>query len=135
MFKAREHRLNRIVALKTVSEATFTTPAQLRRFLAEAEMIARLRHPNIIPIYAIGEENGRPYFSLELAEGGSLADRLVKGPLAGREAALLIETLAHAVDTAHAAGIIHRDLKPSNVLLAHRRHAEDRRFRAGETTR
>jgi Protein kinase domain len=118
VFKARERRLNRLVAIKTVSEATFTAPAQLRRFLAEAEVIARLKHPNIIPIYAIGEENGRPYFSLELAEGGNLSDRLAKGPITARQAAEMIETLARAVSDAHAAGIIHRDLKPSNVLLS-----------------
>ncbi len=67
---------------------------QLRRFIAEAEVIARLRHPNIIPIYAVGEQNGRPYFSLELAEGGNLSQRLAKGPLTGREAALLVEELS-----------------------------------------
>ncbi len=118
VFKALERRLNRVVAIKTVSETTFTAPAQLRRFLAEAEVIARLSHPNIIPIYAVGEENGRPYFSLELAEGGNLSQRLSKGPITGRQAAELAETLAKAVSAAHAAGIIHRDLKPSNVLLA-----------------
>ena len=118
VFKALERRLNRVVAIKTVSETTFTAPSQLRRFLAEAEVIARLRHPNIIPIYAVGEEQGRPYFSLELAEGGNLSERLAKGPITGRQAAELVETLAQAVHAAHAAGIIHRDLKPSNVLLA-----------------
>ncbi len=118
VFKGLDRRLNRVVAIKTVSEAAFTVPAQLRRFLSEAEVIARLKHPNIIPIYAVGEENGRPYFSLELAEGGNLSERLAEGPLAGRQAAELVETLARAVSTAHAAGIIHRDLKPSNVLLA-----------------
>ncbi len=118
VFKARGRRLNRLVAIKTVSEATFTAPAQLRRFLAEAEVIARLKHPNIIPIYAVGEENGRPYFSLELAEGGNLAERLGKGPITARQAAEMIEMLARAVSAAHAAGIVHRDLKPSNVLLS-----------------
>jgi hypothetical protein len=118
VFKALDRRLNRVVAVKMVSETTFTSPSQLRRFLAEAEVIARLRHPNIIPIYAVGEEQGRPYFSLELAEGGNLSQWLAKGPISGREAALLVETLSRAVHAAHAAGIIHRDLKPSNVLLA-----------------
>ena len=118
VFKALDLRLNRVVAIKTVSEATFTAPLQLRRFLAEAEMIARLTHPNIIPIYAVGEEQGRPYFSLEFAAGGNLSQRLAKGPITSGQAALLVETLAHAVNAAHAVGIIHRDLKPSNVLLA-----------------
>ncbi len=117
VFKALDRRLNRVVAIKTVSETAFTVPAQRRRFLAEAQAIAQLKHPNIVPIYSVGEENGRPYFSLELAEGGNLSERLGKGPITGRQAAELVETLAHAVSTAHAAGIIHRDLKPSNVLL------------------
>ena len=132
-FKALDRRLNRVVAIKMVSETTFTAPAQLRRFLAEAEVIARLRHPNIIAIYAVGEERGRPYFSLELAEGGNLSERLAKGPITSRQAAELVETLAHAVSAAHAAGIIHRDLKPGNrVLPGPRRRPEDRRFRPGE---
>ncbi len=119
VFQALDRRLNRVVAIKTVSETAFTAPSQLRRFLAEAEVIARLRHPNIIPIYAVGEHEGRPYFSLELAERGNLAERLALGPMGVRDAALLVETLADAVHAAHGAGIIHRDLKPSNVLLAH----------------
>jgi eukaryotic-like serine/threonine-protein kinase len=118
VFKALDLRLNRVVAIKTVNEAAFTTPLQLRRFLAEAELIARLTHPNIIPIYAVGEEQGRPYFSLEFAAGGNLSQRLAKGPITSGQAALLVETLAHAVNAAHAVGIVHRDLKPSNVLLA-----------------
>ncbi len=118
VFKALERRLNRTVAIKTVSETTFTAPGALRRFLAEAAVIARLKHPNIIPIYALGEENGRPYFSLELAEGGNLSERLGGGPITALEAAELVEALAQAVDAAHAEGIIHRDLKPSNVLLS-----------------
>jgi eukaryotic-like serine/threonine-protein kinase len=118
VYRALDRRLNRIVAIKTIAEAAFATPAQVRRFLAEAEVIARLRHAHIIPIYTIGEHLGRPYFSLELAEGGSLAQRLAKGPMTSRQAGALVETLALAVQAAHAAGIIHRDLKPSNVLLA-----------------
>ena len=80
------------------------------------QAIARLRHTNIIPIHAIGEHEGRPYFSLEYADGGSLARRLALAPCAVGNR-LLVETLARALATAHEAGIIHRDLKPSNVLL------------------
>ena len=118
VYKALDPRLNRVVAIKTVSESAFSAPPQRRRFLAEAAVIARLRHPNIIPIYAVGEEQGRPYFSLEFAEGGNLSERLAKGPITSQQAALLVETLTHAVASAHSAGIVHRDLKPSNVLLA-----------------
>jgi hypothetical protein len=117
VYKALERRLDRVVAIKTISEAAFAAPSQRRRFLAEAAVIARIRHPHIIPIHAVGEDQGRPYFTLEFAEGGSLAERLARGPLAAREAAGLVETLARAVQAAHQAGVVHRDLKPSNVLL------------------
>ena len=118
VYKALERRLNRLVAIKTISEAAFDSPSQRRRFLAEAEVIARVHHPHIIPIHAVGEHQGRPYISLEFAEGGSLAQRLTSGPLTVRQAAELVEVLAQAVQAAHDAGIVHRDLKPSNVLLA-----------------
>jgi eukaryotic-like serine/threonine-protein kinase len=117
VYKACERRLDRLVAIKTISEAAFASPAQRRRFLAEAEVIARLRHPHIIAIHAVGEQEGRPYFSLELADGGSLAHRLARGPMTARQTAELVEVLARAVHAAHQSGIVHRDLKPSNVLL------------------
>jgi tetratricopeptide (TPR) repeat protein/tRNA A-37 threonylcarbamoyl transferase component Bud32 len=118
VYKARERRLNRLVALKTISESAFASPAQRQRFLAEAEAIARVRHPHIIPIHAVGEERGQPYISLEYAEGGSLARWLAGGPMPAPDAAGLVEALARAVEAAHQAGVVHRDLKPSNVLLA-----------------
>ena len=117
VYKARDKRLGRVVAVKMVADGGHTGQGQLERFLAEAEAIARIRHPHIIQIHAIGEHQGRPYFSLEFAEEGSLAGRLAQGPMASADAARLVETLAHAVHAAHGAGIVHRDLKPSNVLL------------------
>jgi len=117
VYKARDLRLGRIVAIKTIAEAQHATTEQLGRFLAEAEVVARLQHPHIIQIHTIGEHQGRPYFSLEFAGGGSLARRLAEGPLAAKAAAELAETLARAVHAAHRGGIVHRDLKPSNVLL------------------
>ena len=118
VYKARDRRLGRIVAIKMIAESAYAQPAQLQRFQAEAEAVARLRHPSIIAIHAIGQERGRPYFSLEFAEGGNLAQRLAQGPITSRQAADLVAALARAVQAAHQAGIIHRDLKPSNVLLA-----------------
>ena len=115
--KARDLNLNRIVAIKTLAAGQHATPDQLDRFQAEAHAVARLHHPNIIAIHAIGEHENRPYLSLEFAEGGSLAQRLAEKPMAPREAATLVETLARAVHAAHQAGVVHRDLKPSNVLL------------------
>ncbi len=117
VYRALDVRLGRIVALKTLAEASHATRDQLDRFLDEAKAVARLRHPNIIAIHAIDEHEQRPYFSLEYAEGGNLAQWLANGPLSPRQAAELVESLAHAVHAAHCAGIVHRDLKPSNVLL------------------
>jgi serine/threonine-protein kinase len=117
VYRARDVRLGRIVALKTLAEARYATREQMERFLDETRAVARLRHPNIVGIHAIGEHVGQPYLSLEYVEGGSLAHRLAEGPLAPRSAADLVETLARAIDAAHRAGVVHRDLKPSNVLL------------------
>ncbi len=89
----------------------------LARFRVEAEAVARLRHPNILQIYDIGEVDGLPFVSLELLEGGDLDDRLAGTPQPGRSGAELMATLARAVHAAHEAGIIHRDLKPSNILF------------------
>jgi serine/threonine-protein kinase len=117
VYRARDVRLGRIVALKTLAEARYATREQIERFLDEARAVARLRHPNIVGIHAIGEHDGQPYLSLEYVEGGNLAHRLVDGPMAPRPAAELVETLARAIDAAHRAGVVHRDLKPANVLL------------------
>ncbi|MGP0064384.1 MAG: tetratricopeptide repeat protein [Isosphaeraceae bacterium] len=117
VYKAIDRKLDRIIALKTIAEGRYATPDQRDRFRSEAQAIARLRHPNIIAIHAIGEHDRRPYLSLEFAEGGNLAQRLLAGPLPAREAAEMVEMLARAVQAAHRAGVVHRDLKPSNVLL------------------
>ncbi len=117
VYKARDLKLGRIVAIKMIAEANDASPQHLGRFRAEAELVARLQHPNIIQVHGVGEHQGCPYFSLEFVGGGSLADRLAEGPMAPRQTASLVETLAHAASAAHRAGIVHRDLKPSNVLL------------------
>ena len=95
-------------------------PAQgtAQRFRAEAEVVAHLQHPNIVQIYEIGEQHGRPYLALELVGGGTLQKRLAGTPQPVRPAAHLVELLARAVHFAHQRGIVHRDLKPGNVLLA-----------------
>jgi serine/threonine protein kinase/tetratricopeptide (TPR) repeat protein len=117
VYKARQKGLNRLVALKMFRGEAGEDPHRLARFRTEAEATARLRHPNIIPIYEVGEHLGRPFFSLELVEGGSLADKLAGGPQPAREAAGLLATLARAMHAVHQHGIIHRDLKPANILL------------------
>jgi hypothetical protein len=93
------------------------SPEHRDRFLIEAQAVARLQHPNIVQIYDIGEADGYPYVTLELLEGGSLADRLKGTTQPGRAAAVLVETLALAIHAAHQAGILHRDLKPANILF------------------
>jgi tetratricopeptide (TPR) repeat protein/tRNA A-37 threonylcarbamoyl transferase component Bud32 len=117
VFKARQQSLNRLVALKMTLAGVEATAAERARFRTEAEAVARLRHPNIVQVYEITEQGERPYFSLELVEGGSLAKKLAGTPQPPRAAAELIETLARAMHHAHEQGILHRDLKPSNVLL------------------
>jgi serine/threonine-protein kinase len=117
VYKARHQRLNRLVALKMILAGERAAPSQIARFLAEAEAVAHVRHPNIVQIYDVGQHGQQPFFSLELVEGGSLGERLRAGAMPPRQAAELIETLARATHAAHLAGIVHRDLKPSNVLL------------------
>jgi WD40 repeat protein len=118
VYQARQTALDRTVALKMILAGAHAGTEERRRFQAEAEAAARLQHPNIVQVHEVGEAAGLPYCSLEFCPGGSLADRLRGEPLPPREAAALVETLARAVQAAHAAGVVHRDLKPANVLLA-----------------
>jgi serine/threonine-protein kinase len=117
VYRARQTRLDRFVALKMILSGRHAGPEERGRFNAEAQAIARLRHPNIVQIYEIGEHDGLPYFALEFIDGGSLADSLDGTPLPSRKAAALAETLARALHAAHQQGLVHRDLKPANVLL------------------
>lgn len=117
VYKARQLGLRRTVALKMVLPGFHTGSKDMDRFRAEAAVIARLQHPNIVQIYDVGEAAGRPYFVLEFVPGGSLAQHLQGTPQLARPAAQLVETLAQAVHAAHANGVIHRDLKPANILL------------------
>jgi serine/threonine protein kinase len=117
VYKARQLGVNRVVALKMILSGAHAGEQELTRFRAEAEAVGRLQHPNIVQIYEIGEQEGRPYFSLEFVDGGSLDTHLAGTPLPARPAAQLLETLARAIHFAHERGILHRDLKPANILL------------------
>jgi WD40 repeat protein len=117
VYKARQIGLQRLVALKMILAGAHAGPQELARFRREAEAVAHFQHPHIVQIHEIGEQDGRPYFSLEFVEGGSLANKLAGTPLAARQAAQLVERLTDAMHAAHQRGIIHRDLKPANVLL------------------
>src|SRR5438874_853175 len=118
VYRARQLSLDRPVALKMLLSGAHADESARARFQREAEAAARMTHPNVVRIYEVGTHEGLPFFSMELIEGETLADRLREGPLNPRAAAQLIETLARAVFAAHEAGILHRDLKPANILLA-----------------
>src|SRR6266545_1265296 len=118
VYKARCRALNRMVALKMVLSGVHAGETDLARFRSEAEVVAQLQHPNIVQIFEIGEQSGRPYLALELVAGGTLQKVIAGTPQPVRPTAYLVEMLARAVHFAHQRGVIHRDLKPGNVLLS-----------------
>jgi serine/threonine-protein kinase len=118
VYRARHLKLKRVVALKMLLSGAYASPLELSRFLREAEAVAGLAHPHIVQVHDVGELEGRPYFTMELIAGGSLAEKLAGAPLPARQAAEMAVVLADAVQWAHKHGIIHRDLKPANILTA-----------------
>jgi serine/threonine-protein kinase len=117
VWRARDSRLSRDVALKILPEQFATDPERLARFKREAQVLASLNHPNIGGIYGLEESNGVQALVLELVEGPTLADRIAQGPIPLDEALPIAKQIAEALETAHEQGIIHRDLKPSNIKL------------------
>jgi serine/threonine-protein kinase len=117
VYRARQPGLKRIVALKMILSGDLAGETELIRFRGEAESLAQLHHPNIVQIYEVGEDAGRPYFSLEYVDGGSLTRKIDGTPQPPRDAARTVRLLASAMHAAHRRGVIHRDLKPANVLL------------------
>jgi tetratricopeptide (TPR) repeat protein len=118
VYQAWDLRLHRRVALKMLLAGRLAQSSLRERFLREAEAVASLRHPNIVQVYEAGDVDGHSYFTMELVDGGSLAQHIQGVPQPARKAAALMATLADAVRAAHQSGIVHRDLKPANILLA-----------------
>ncbi|MES2475550.1 MAG: WD40 repeat domain-containing serine/threonine protein kinase [Verrucomicrobiota bacterium] len=117
VYHARQARPEREVALKVLLPHLAEEPEMLARFQLEARAMAALDHPGILPVYEVGEADGVPFFSMKLATGGSLAERLRNGPLPPREAAVLLVQLLRPLHHAHQHGVLHRDLKPGNFLF------------------
>ena len=118
VYKARQRKLDRFVAVKTIDTLSSLNPTAVARFKSEAELVAKLQHPNIVSVYEIGSQQGVPYFSMELVTGGTIAQATSERPLIPDTATKIVETLARAVHYAHCHSIVHRDLKPSNILLS-----------------
>lgn len=117
VWKARQISLHRVVAIKFPIHGGYASERVRRRFRAEAEAVAALSHPGIVPIHEVGERHGELYFTMDYFEGGSLAAKVQGRPLASADAARMVERASEAAHHAHERGIIHRDLKPSNLLL------------------
>jgi serine/threonine-protein kinase len=117
VYRARHVALKRFVAIKMLLSGNAANPGERARFRREAEALAALTHPHIVQVFEVGEFEGRPFFAMELVEGGCLAEELDNIPRSAAECAAMVRTLAGAVECAHRGGIVHRDLKPSNVLL------------------
>jgi serine/threonine-protein kinase len=118
VFRARQRSLDREVAVKMILRGRLASDADMKRFFAEASATASLEHPGIVPVYEVGDVEGRPFFSMKYIDGETLAQRVgSSGPLRAGEACELIINVAKAVGVAHSAGILHRDIKPSNILI------------------
>ena len=117
VYRARDTRLDRTVAIKVLHSSLVAAPELKARFEREARAISQLNHPHICTLYDIGSHNGTDFLVMEYLEGGTLADRLHRGALSLVEVLNLGIEIADALDKAHRAGIIHRDLKPGNIML------------------
>ncbi len=117
IYKARQTTLNRTVALKTILAGRLAGEDQMKRFRAEAEAVANLDHPNIVPIYEVGDYDGQLFFSMRYVEGGSLDEHMARYNADAHACAVMMAKVARAIHFAHQHGILHRDMKPDNILL------------------
>jgi serine/threonine protein kinase len=118
VYRARDSRLKREVAIKVLAVSFASDPDRIARFEREARAASALNHPNIVSVYDIGRENGTYWIVSELVDGETLRRTIDRGPLAVRKAIEIAAQIAEGLAAAHAAGIVHRDLKPSNVMFA-----------------
>jgi len=117
VYRATRNSDGEPVAIKMVLKGDFATEAEKKRFDAEAEAVAKMDHPNIVPIYEVGEFEGRAFFCMKLILGPSLSERLMRGPMNNKRATHVMNGICSAIEYAHKQGVLHRDLKPSNILL------------------
>ena len=117
VYKARQAGLDRTVALKVLLDGVHASPESIERFQREAKSVARMKHPNIVPIYDIGTCDGHYYFAMEFIEGHPLSTHILARELSISHALAIAEATADAIECAHRAGVIHRDIKPSNILI------------------
>jgi hypothetical protein len=143
VYRARQSDLDRTVALKLIAPEALEDAAARERFVSEARHAAAIEHPNVLPIYAVGEAGGVAYFVMRFVEGDDLRARVRRdGPLAPKQAAEIAHSVGAALDAIHSAGLVHRDVKPANILLAAGDHvyltdfglARQALARAGTTT-
>ena len=124
VYRARDTRLNRSVAIKILPEALASDPMRMQRFEQEARTVAALNHPNILSVYDVGVQAETPYLVMELLEGETLRERLNRGPLGVRKAVEVGLQIAHGLAAAHERGIVHRDLKPENIFVTKDGHTK-----------
>src|ERR1700757_3564272 len=124
VYRARDERLERDVAIKVLPPGLLTDETARRLFRKEALALAKLNHPNIAAVYDVGEQGGTDYLVIEYVPGHSLAERLKSGPLPTVEVLSLGGEIAAALEEAHEQGIIHRDLKPGNIIVTPKGHAK-----------
>src|SRR5262245_51923036 len=117
VYRARDTKLGRDVAIKVLPSALTSDPDRLARLAREAQVLASLNHPNIAAIYHLEEAGASPALVMELVEGETVADRIAHGPIPIDEALLIAKQIAEALEAAHEQGIIHRDLKPANIKV------------------